>query len=512
MPHENAASSQDTLPRHAPPMASKSRRPDLHEVPPAYPSGTGARRHVIPARRLVAAFDVALVLLALLTVLVAQNLDRMPHGLDGFLSIRVTLKNVLLMALFAASCAPVFALIGLYDGARLRHWGEETLRGVLAVALVTPVAALFPLSSRSGALRFSSLLTFWLVASALIVVARSARATLSGRRTARRRVLIVGTGPQALRIHRELCADTRTAYQVLGFVDTTLQGASPFLARRTLGSLDDLEEMLAREHVDEVRIGLPVKSHYLEIARTLRVCERVGVKAAYHADIFESRIARPRLLSSHLLPLVEMHVAPDDWRLVIKRLFDVLAAIVGLVVLSPVLLAAAIAIKATSPGPVIFVQERYGLNRRRFRMFKFRTMVANAEQLQASLEALNEADGAAFKIARDPRVTPVGRFLRKTSVDELPQLVNVLRGDMSLVGPRPMSLRDVALVTRPSDMRRFSVRPGITCLWQISGRSLLGFDDWVRLDLQYIDHWSLALDLTVLARTLPAVVRGTGAA
>ncbi len=242
------------------------------------------------------------------------------------------------------------------------------------------------------------------------------------------------------------------------------------------------------------------------------MCERVGVKATYHADIFDMHIARPIVHGAGLPPLVEMQVAPEGWRLAVKRLLDVAGAMTALVVFSPVMLAAVAAIKATSRGPAFYVQERYGLNRRRFRMFKLRTMVAGAERLQAALEAHNEADGPVFKIAQDPRLTPIGHFLRRTSIDELPQLWNVLRGDMSLVGPRPLPLRDVARITRPADMRRFSVRPGLTCLWQISGRSGIGFDEWIRLDLQYIDRWSLQLDLEVLAATVPAVLRGTGAA
>jgi exopolysaccharide biosynthesis polyprenyl glycosylphosphotransferase len=206
-----------------------------------------------------------------------------------------------------------------------------------------------------------------------------------------------------------------------------------------------------------------------------------------------------------------MDVVPNDYRLRVKRGLDLVGAAVALVVLSPLMLAVAIAIKVTSPGPVIFAQERYGLNRRRFRMFKFRTMRVDAEQLQAELEQLNEADGPVFKIANDPRITRIGHLLRTTSLDELPQLVNVLHGEMSLVGPRPLPLRDVMRFSSASDMRRFSVRPGLTCLWQISGRSGLSFADWIRLDLKYIDGWSLTLDLAILARTLPAVLRGTGA-
>jgi lipopolysaccharide/colanic/teichoic acid biosynthesis glycosyltransferase len=175
------------------------------------------------------------------------------------------------------------------------------------------------------------------------------------------------------------------------------------------------------------------------------------------------------------------------------------------------MIAVAAAIKATSAGPVLFRQERFGLNRRRFVMLKFRTMVHDAERLQAALEEQNEAEGPVFKIALDPRITPLGRILRRTSIDELPQLFNVLNGEMSLVGPRPLPSRDVSRIARASDMRRFSVRPGITGLWQVSGRASLDFEKWIRLDLSYIDGWSLFLDIAILARTVPAVVRGTGA-
>jgi len=178
---------------------------------------------------------------------------------------------------------------------------------------------------------------------------------------------------------------------------------------------------------------------------------------------------------------------------------------------SPLLIVVALLVRLTSAGPVFFVQERYGLNRKRFPMFKFRSMTVDAEARQAGLEQRNEAAGPVFKLKADPRVTPVGAFLRRTSIDELPQLFNVLRGEMSLVGPRPLPLRDVSRFQEPWLLRRFSVRPGLTCLWQINGRSTASFDLWVAQDLAYIDKWSLGLDLKILLMTIPAVVKGVGA-
>ena len=196
----------------------------------------------------------------------------------------------------------------------------------------------------------------------------------------------------------------------------------------------------------------------------------------------------------------------------IKRGIDILASLCALILLAPVMVLTAVAIKLTSPGPIIFAQERFCLQKRRFNMYKFRTMVENAGELQAALEAKNEANGPVFKIRNDPRITPLGKFLRKTSLDELPQLWNVLRGEMSLVGPRPLPTRDVSRFDETWLMRRFSVRPGLTCLWQVGGRSGVDFDRWIELDLNYIDNWSLWLDLRILLQTVPAVLKGEGAA
>ncbi len=182
-----------------------------------------------------------------------------------------------------------------------------------------------------------------------------------------------------------------------------------------------------------------------------------------------------------------------------------------IIILLPVFVAAALLIKLTSPGPVFFVQERVGYNKRRFKLYKFRTMVPGAEKKQKELEQLNEMSGPVFKIGKDPRITPIGKFLRKTSVDELPQIFNVLKGDMSIVGPRPLPVRDYEGFDQDWHRRRFSVYPGITCLWQINGRNQISFEEWMKLDMEYIDNWSLGLDLIILAKTIPAVLKGSGA-
>ena len=201
----------------------------------------------------------------------------------------------------------------------------------------------------------------------------------------------------------------------------------------------------------------------------------------------------------------------EDMSFVAKRALDIVVGSVLLVLTLPVMAVAAIAIKLTSRGPVLFVHSRVGYNKRIFQLYKFRTMVANAERVQEELECLNEMDGPVFKIKNDPRVTKLGRWLRKTSIDELPQLYNIVRGDMSLVGPRPLPVRDYNGFKKDWQRRRFSVRPGLTCLWQVNGRNHTSFEDWMKLDMHYIDNWSLLGDMKILVQTIPVVMNGKGA-
>jgi exopolysaccharide biosynthesis polyprenyl glycosylphosphotransferase len=472
---------------------------------------TIADRRPIIAGALTAAFETAIALGSLAGVLIVGNINEMPQGLDNFLSIRVTLRNVLLLAMLAVTWPMLFRLCGLYTAAAVRHPWRERARVALACALGSLLALIIPTLSNGGGLTPLSIFYFWILTSLGTMALRSFRRTIVLGRRVQRRVLIVGTGMRGQNLWQSLREDPGADYDIVGFVDTPdSTPANSEIARQCIGTLDDLESLLMNHAIDEVCVALPIKSQYLAMQNVLLVCERVGVRTTYQSDLFSSQVAWPRYNDSHS-PTVTMHVVPDDHRLTVKRILDATCAAVALVVLSPVMLAAAIAVKVTSPGPVLFSQERYGLNRRRFKMLKFRTMVADAEEQQKALEGRNEAAGPVFKIAADPRITPIGKFLRRTSIDELPQLINILRGDMAIVGPRPLPVRDVRRFTRASDMRRFSVRPGLTCLWQISGRSTVSFDEWINLDLRYIDGWSLALDFMILVRTVPAVLRGTGA-
>ncbi len=237
-----------------------------------------------------------------------------------------------------------------------------------------------------------------------------------------------------------------------------------------------------------------------------------GINVRILADFFHNNLAKSSTDSFEGTPVVTLYTGTmDNGALLIKRIMDIILSSILLVLLFPLFLITMLAIKADSSGSAFFVQERLGFNKRRFNLYKFRTMVQDAEKLQENLEKDNETGGPNFKIANDPRITKIGTFLRKSSIDELPQLLNVLKGDMSLVGPRPLPVRDYNEFDQRWFNRRFSVRPGITCLWQVRGRSDIPFVEWIKLDLNYIDHWSLGLDFKLLLQTIPAVLKASGA-
>ncbi|MGB4782183.1 sugar transferase [Candidatus Methylomirabilis sp.] len=328
-----------------------------------------------------------------------------------------------------------------------------------------------------------------------------------------RKVLIIGSGNRAKRLAETLLQSSEIGIQLVGYLDPdparvgmTLHGSE------VLGTVDAITSVLKDHVIDEVILAVP-RGMIPNVEKIVYACEEEGVKVSLMADLFDVNVAHLSLDQFDAIPLLTFEsVAQEEWKLFVKRALDLLVAMIATPVLLLVMGIIALAIKLDSPGPVFFIQDRVGLHKRRFRMLKFRTMADGSERLQAELESMNEAEGPIFKIFNDPRVTRVGRFLRRTSLDELPQIFNVIRGEMSLVGPRPMALRDVNLFDRGIQRKRFSVKPGITCVWQISGRSNLPFSKWLELDLWYINHWSLWLDLQILLKTIPAVLRRDGAA
>jgi exopolysaccharide biosynthesis polyprenyl glycosylphosphotransferase len=279
-------------------------------------------------------------------------------------------------------------------------------------------------------------------------------------------------------------------------------------------SLDRLVEALHEYSVNGVILSAK-HAYFDQVEAAIRACELEGVEAWLVADFFKTQISRTSLDDFFGRPILVFRTTPEaSWQSVLKQVIDFGGALILLVLLFviPVLPVVALLIKLTSPGPILFRQKRSGLNGRPFTIYKFRTMVTNAEQRQHELAAMNEMSGPVFKVSNDPRITPIGRILRKFSIDEFPQLFNVLRGEMSLVGPRPLPVDEVKRFNDFAHRRRLSVKPGLTCLWQVSGRNnVKDFKDWVRLDLEYIDNWSLWLDLKILWWTVPTVLAGTGA-
>ena len=437
------------------------------------------------------------------------------HDPSLFLALRVSIRGLLVLSLCALFWTSVLHSIGLYDPRRVSTGRNLFLRlytGVGICSVMTLIMLHLRALDRSIIV---PLLNFFAASYLLTALARglalASDCYLRPLLRQTRRAIIVGTDARSSDLACKLTLDRSVRYDIVGFVDALPKTFDTFAGKPVLGDIPDLQHLLMREHIDEVLIALPVRSCYEEIRQVLQLCESSGVRSQYFSDLFDTSVAKTRQSGGEDAERVVLQMVHSGLRQTIKRVVDALAAAAGLIVLSPLFLLIAFLIRATSPGPVFFSQVRYGLNKRRFSMLKFRSMVPDAETQQARLEHLNETDGPVFKIRNDPRVTPIGRLLRTSSLDELPQLWNVLRGDMSLVGPRPLPIRDVSNFSELSLVRRFSVKPGMTGLWQVSGRSDTSFDGWVKLDLYYIDHWSLLMDARILMRTFPAVVRGSGA-
>lgn len=314
------------------------------------------------------------------------------------------------------------------------------------------------------------------------------------------KVILAGSAEEIHQLSRRLGGNQLAEIDIVERVDISRQPTS------------DLVQALHQHGVGRV-IFASANTELRLVEEAVAACEIEGVEAWLMADFIRTSIARPAFDMFGPQPMLVFRSTPDtSWVLLAKRMIDLVASLFGILVLSPLLLAAAIAIKTTSKGPALFVQMRSGQHGRPFRMFKFRSMYSGAEQRRQELQSLNQMSGPVFKLDRDPRITPLGRWLRKFSIDELPQLFNVFVGHMSLVGPRPLPVYEVENFANPAQRRRLSVKPGLTCLWQISGRNdVKEFETWVKLDLKYIDNWSIWLDLKILLGTIPVVLFGRGA-
>jgi len=452
----------------------------------------------------------------------ALLIDRMPgtsHSVESFLSMRVKVENFLVVVAVLLFWHVVFSIFGFYESQRMTSplmlafdAAKATTLSAIGLALMGKLFEIKMLTPIFG-------VAFWLLSSAVILLARILvryglrRIRTHGRNL--RNVLILGTNSRAIEFARKIQSKPELGYHVLGFVDDDWEGAEGFLdsGYPLSCTLNSLTEFLRHNVVDEVAIYLPLRSFYEQASQVAALCEQHGIIVRFTSEIFNLKISRSRAVDIDGIAHITSHVGSSDTAaLMVKRILDVVVSAILLFLLAPLMATVAFLIKFDSAGPVFFRQERIGLNKRRFRIFKFRTMVPNAEKMIVELQAMNEVSGPVFKMKADPRCTRIGTFLRRTSLDELPQLLNVVTGNMSLVGPRPLPVRDYEGFSEDWQRRRFSIRPGITCLWQVRGRSDIPFDKWMELDLQYMDQWSLWLDLKILAQTVPAVLKGSGAA
>src|SRR5215831_310548 len=463
--------------------------------------------------------DLSLLLLSLSFVIVFRYSPAAnPAFVVDYLSNRVKVANAILGVLLVLSWYAAFAAQGLYTSHRLGSQAKEIVeigRAIIGCSVTLLVAAQVGHWPTVGLRTIGSFaLTSFALVSGVRMALRYNLRRLRERGINAKSLVIVGAGSRGRAFGAHIVRRHDLGYKILGYIDSDRSYADQLIGgARYLGRIEDLPRIISNEVIDEVAIALPIKSHYSQIERAVGLLEEQGITAHVLSDLFPQKLARAHSIDFDGMPIVTLgSVPPFSWRTEAKRLMDLTASVLLLVLSAPLLALVAIAIKLDSSGPVFFIQERVGFNKRRFRMIKFRTMTTDAEARMNEIEHLNEKQGTPiFKIKNDPRITPLGRWLRKTSIDELPQVINVLLGDMSIVGPRPLSVRDATRMEEGWQKRRFSVKPGLTCLWQVSGRSNLSFDQWMQLDLEYIDHWSLGLDASILLRTIPAIVLARGA-
>jgi exopolysaccharide biosynthesis polyprenyl glycosylphosphotransferase len=434
-----------------------------------------------------------------------------PEGFDYVVqaAISPTLETSMFFTGVLSSWAFILSSFWLYRSKRLANWKDEFVDVLRAVVFCTLILATLILLAEWRVFPKRFLLIFTATSFAILFLIRLFKRSLLKQFRLRgrnlRSVVVIGAGARGQKIVELIRENPEIGYHFAGFVDDlNVPGI--------IGNLSQIPQVLAENVIDEVIICLPIKTFYDKMESIARTAEEQGITVRLHSDLFNLKLARAVPGEIGEAPILSLYTTRlSEWQMFLKNSTDFICASVLVFILAPLMFVIAALIKLTSPGPVLFIQERVGLNKRRFKMFKFRTMVVDAVEQQKNLETLNEANGPVFKIKNDPRITPIGKWLRKTSLDELPQLFNILLGDLSLVGPRPLPERDFQKFNKLWFNRRFSVKPGITCIWQISGRSETSFDKWILQDLEYIDKWSLGLDLKILFKTIPAVLRGTGA-
>ena len=461
-----------------------------------------------------------LVLIATVAIIILFRPEIGIQGGGGLLDATFPLGDAIGMLILAVGWVGIFDYFIRYKADRLVALNTQLKSLVKATGAAAfwlmIICTVFSVKS----LNIFNVLIFFAVVTAVGVVSRLLlRLLLLGVRRSGynyRYLLVIGASERALQTAIKIDGRPELGYKIVGFVAETPEAMAEWESRehgtwKVLGLLETLREILIAERVDEIVVCLPVEVRFSDITMIVQHAHDLGIVVRLMPEIADGAL----LKSMHIEEFEDEYVVTLFreqllMQLLIKRLLDAALSLVVLAILFPLMVVAAILIKLTSPGPVLFVQNRVGMNQRQFKLYKFRSMVADAEARKCQLAHLNERDGPAFKIENDPRTTPIGRFIRRTSIDELPQLFNVLSGEMSLVGPRPPLPAEVQRYEWLF-RKRLSVKPGITCIWQVSGRNNVSFDRWMEMDHEYVENWSLWLDLKILLVTIPAVLFSRGA-
>lgn len=426
-----------------------------------------------------------------------------------------TRNNAVWVVLVLPICIALLGKFGIYENFRMKRFRRTTfiIIEVCALSFFALGSIVFMLkaemTSRFFLGLFSIVTTLFLVISKRLAIKFSRMSYRKGYNQIN--ILIVGTGHRARSFIRAIQAHEYWGFNIIGLIDDDHSMYGKLVeGYRVIGRIQDVPQILHWKVIDRVIFVVPrLWLHRLD--EVIMACEREGIPTSISLDLYNLQIAKPRQTFLENFPLLEFTTfSASEWQLFVKRVFDIVVSSFALLLMSPLLLITGIAIKLNSNGPVFFTQTRCGLNGRKFMLYKFRSMFMNSDMKKKELARANEMDGPVFKMKRDPRVTPVGRFIRKFSIDELPQLLNILKGDMSVVGPRPPLPAEVELYEY-WQRRRLSLRPGLTCIWQVSGRNKISFKKWMEMDLRYIDNWSLWLDLKLFVKTFFVVIFGYGA-
>jgi len=457
--------------------------------------------------RLMITIDLCLVTVAFFLGYLLRN------QMDGLYPFHYYLRFLPLILLIWLELLQFF---GMYNSLRLRTFPEVTLivfkSLVVGFILFGSILYILKIQNISRTLMFSIF-----VITALLIILKKIIMVIVLRHFRDkgynfRNILLVGTGRRAYNFIKLVEDHREWGLKIIGLMDDDPQKVGESVkGYPVLGTIKDIPQIMHEKVIDELVFVVP-GSWLNRIEETFLICETEGVRVHVAVDFYEPRVSRSRLSELHKFPFITFDSTSDKLgQLFIKRLFDVVFSVVALVVFFPLFGLMAVLIKQGSPGPVLFRQERCCLNGRRFILYKFRTMIQDAQERLQEILNQNEVKGPAFKMENDPRVTPLGKFLRRFSLDELPQLWNVLKGDMSLIGPRPPLPAEVEQYDA-WHRRRLRMRPGLTCLWQVNGRNkITDFNEWAKMDLEYIDHWSLWLDVKIFLKTIPMVIAGIGA-